>query len=226
MGGESNLPTSILPHRRKKKKKGWFRSCLIRLQLVSERRKTIESGLSASRGRKIAFPERCSFCFCVACMAFTFVISLGLYNSLVAVDRRYANLIVRSTTNFPEDLVAEISNMRRSDIELNALPIVLYNGETTLSAKHDVEHSLGGKFHYPHELHRKEQREMMYVDFGDIDLKLLAGDDQKRQMYILVKDRQGEARSLNAARDDDFDEIYYAFDDGMLLSETVRVACM
>ena len=55
------------------------------------------------------------------------------------------------------------------------------------------------------------------MDFGDIDLKLLAGDDQQRQIYIMVQDRQGEARSLDAERDDDFEENYYAFDDGSLI---------
>ncbi|CAB9500486.1 Probable serine/threonine-protein kinase [Seminavis robusta] len=210
LGDGHTIGTTTQPRRRRKKKtQGFVRSCLVRLRIVSPPRKTIESGLAASRAKG---GDGCTCCSLLSGFVVFLLLCLGAYYVLLE-GQKSKNLIIRSTNNFPEELVSEISEIRLSKEEHDALPLLLGRNSQEDPNQKDDDDSTGREFQYPKDLGHKEQKEMAYVDFGSIDLKLLANDDQKRQIYIMVEDLQGEARSLNEERDDDYENYYWGFDD-------------
>jgi len=225
-----NTPSKNTPRRRRKKAApSCFRSCLIALRIVDDPResKTIESLSSKSRsspshrggGGRIV--DQMSCCILISSLVCFLMVTLGLYNIAVKTDNR--NLMIRATTNISPELMASLADYRPPSFELEEenkeLPILLFSNHKPHHKKHhrdsDEDDEEDEGFYYPDELGRKQERESTYMDFGGIDIKLLPDDDQKRQIYIMVEDRHGSARSLGAPRDDDYDE-YWNFDDDIL----------
>lgn len=204
------LPRQYPRPRRRKKNQNPFRSCLVRLQLFSDRSTKIESSLTRS-GRKRLF-ERISLSFLLAGLIFVLLITLGLYMSLTGSEQKSKrNIILPYTRNsIPQHLMTAV----RPEADTDLLPILIHEEEYGWNGKHSKKnHQFSdGSFRYPGHLGPMEMKEAEYVDFGDIDLKLLANDDAKRQIYIMVEDLQGIYRSLYQQRDDDYEQ-YWAFDD-------------
>ncbi|CAB9518281.1 Probable serine/threonine-protein kinase [Seminavis robusta] len=203
-------------HRRKRKSHGWMKSCWVRLSGIipgstssrSSRRK-IESGLAANHLQMHTNSRAKDKCTGWIAIVFLLVVLLGAFHyytgTLEIAKHKY--LVLPSNTNLPESLISEVleSELRLSIEDHEALSLlILMHADSTTTIRRGI--------HYPRELGHKQQREMQYVDFGNIHLRLLPNDEQKRQIYRLIQDLQGDPRSLNEARDDDYDG-YYAFDD-------------
>ena len=147
-------------------------------------------------------------CICFSGLACFLMISLACYKAVEWLDGSNSNPIVRSTTSIPDDLFSSLEDLRPLGKEL---PIVLYQHQHKKNTKNILE------FNYPDELGHREAREADFVDFGDIDLKLLSSEEQKRQIYIVVEDLRGEARSLDRERDDDMENYWVRLDFFLLL---------
>lgn len=208
LGGETatfNMPPRT--RRRRKKAQSCFRSWLIHLQLRSDRNKTIETlsgkrkGSSQQRSRS---DNSIFFCVLLSGLICLLLVTMGIYYVVATTDDRNGNLILRSSTTIPPDMIERINEFRPPVAEL---PILLHLGDKHSHHQYG-HHSTDGEFYYPSKLHSHSDK----ADYGGIDMKLLANDDQKRQIYIMVEDLQGDFRSLNHERDDDY-EIYWNFDD-------------
>lgn len=202
--GDAGLPLSTQTIRRRKKKTyGIFRTCLIRLRILSDRRKKIDShsisGKRGATGTHRGGEDGIMYLY-LSSLVSLLMISFGLYKTLEWLEGgENSNLILPATANIiPIDLFSSLGDLRPTGKDL---PVVFYKSNSKSPTNKIVY------FNYPDRLHHREAREAEYVDFGDIDLKLLATEDQKRQIYIMVEDLQGDARSLDRERDDDMEMV-------------------
>ena len=135
------------------------------------------------------------------------MVSFGLYQALMWIEAMNSNVVLRAVTNLHtlEWMEASLSELRGKDI-----PLLMYRPKQKKHRHRDDEEPPEDAFQtffYPEPLHHRELRESEYVDFGQIDLKLLSTEDQKRQIYIMVEDLQNDARSLDRERDDDMEMV-------------------
>ena len=198
LGGDVQVtPPHARPRRKRTKNKGRIHSCLVSLRLVSDRKT-----LSGKRKGSTGGGSGRSFCATISIVACLFVVIFGLYMVVIGTGSKHPKL--RATTHIDSELIDAILELRPTGDEEEDIPLLLPH--------HSSKKSHSGDFFYPSKLGRTARKEGQYIDFGPIDLRLLPDDGTKRQIYVMVGDIQGDPKSLDAERDDDY-EPYWNFDD-------------
>lgn len=208
LGGDTQVTpaSSTKLRRRRKKHRGCLRSCLVSLGLVNDR-KTLSGKPKGSTRRGGDWIPLCAVLSSLACF---FVVTMSIYTYVVGTENQ--NLILQATTHIDSEMIDALLELRPSVDEEEDLPLLFFQQD---KQKHRSKHhhsETDGEFYYPSRLSHHAEKEADYIDFGGIDVRLLPDDDHKRQIYIMVEDLQGDPRSLDQERDDDY-EIYWNFDD-------------
>ena len=127
-GGEPSSPPSSLPGQtrqyassrpqRKKKGQSVLCSCLLRLRLLSDRKK-IESSLTRGGGSKKKMFDRMSFCVLFLGLICVLLVVMGLYYALARVEEKSSKIVLPSNQMIPRDLVSST----RPDEDGNLIPM-------------------------------------------------------------------------------------------------------
>jgi len=137
--------------------------------------------------------------------------TLTIYYLVEGTNNR--SVVLQATTYITSDLRNSLVKLRPSGNIEDDLPLLFQVREKPRRQRNAFHKDIKtNQFYYPRLLSKKLADEGEFIDFGGIDIKLLPDDNTKRQIYIMVEDVQGNPRSLNQERDDDY-EPYWNYDD-------------